>query len=142
MEKNLIKTWEIEKFFDLRDRTFDLKDIKYNGHLEIILESKSTRLEIIFDRIISFRVLDESFLLQYWEFLNKKKLNGHVFYQIEKSSYIAEISKLSFDFFTVGGGESGIYHYAIFLEDDCIEVLSDLSPEVNIQDRRQENEKM
>lgn len=132
MEKNSIKLWESREFESFTIDNLELEKIEYDGSLLISLSSNKLRLDILFQRIVSYRILDESYLLRYWKSLDKKSLNGKVFYIIEDSSYLNDIADLSMDFFTDGGIE-GISHFGIFLSDDCFEVLTDLAPILTIQ---------
>lgn len=126
---NIFEKWEIVNLDKLKNLYID--SINYNSELNIILVSEFLKIEIIFERFISYRVNDESYLLEYWEILDNENLNGYVFYKMIKSSFFNEMKYLSKDYFT-DGGEDLIRHYCIFTINECVEILSDLQPIVRI----------
>lgn len=90
-------------------------------------------ITIIFDKFISFRATDESYLLTYWGKMQKSTVEGLNFKKIQDSSFLNEMSNLSSGFAAVRPANE-IKHYAIFLSYDfCIEFLSDKVPDVIVE---------
>jgi|GEM_PF-5885145 len=133
MGANNFKVWNIEnlKNRDLLDIYVD--KIIFDSSLIVKLISNKFKIKLNFKRFISYRITSESYLLDYWEILNEKEQNGNVFYLIENSSFFNDIQNLSKDFFVIGGADL-IYHFAVFSNDYCIEIISDLYPEIEIVD--------
>jgi ABC-type phosphate transport system substrate-binding protein len=125
---NNIKIWKIESLDVLQLKDIFVESIVYDSELTITLKSNNIKILLKFERFESYRVNDESNLLEYWEELDAKNENGYVFYEIFNSSYYSEIKKLSKDFFSGGGDSDSIKHYGIFSINECVEVLSDLPP--------------
>lgn len=108
-------------------------ELKHSGNLEIILLTESSRIIVTYNRFISYRFSFESYLLSYWEetvLYNEDE--GIIFFKLYNSSYLDEIKKLSKNFIVDGGGDS-IEHHAIFLGDECIEILTDDKPIIQIE---------
>ncbi len=131
---NKIVLWDIESQGQSYDKGSDvyLDKVLYNKYLEIFIKSEYQNIKIIFKKIVAYRVLDESYLLEYWNNLSKEVRNI-TFCKVENSSFLKDIEFLSNDFFVDGGSEM-IEHFAIFTSNDCVEIISDISPLIIIED--------
>lgn len=127
---NEFEIWEIEELNGLNISDLSLDKINHDGCLEIVLDSNKYNIVITIERYISFRVTDESYLLEYWEEMSEPKENLS-FSKMPKSSFFNEIAFLSKNFF-VDGGADEIQHFGIFTLNECVEIISDMTPIVKV----------
>lgn len=130
MQKNKIVNWKIESLNNLNLNNIDLESVFYKDteSLNVNLIIDNCKLNLKFDKFISFRATDESFLLDYWNLMLIEQTKGLAFFKIKNSSYLDDITNLSVDFVS-NKPTSIVEHYAIFLKYDlCIEILSSKPP--------------
>ena len=127
------KPFYIKNIDYLKFENVFLDSINYDSILRITIINDKYKVNIIFNRFISFRVINESNLMKYWELLDEKNENGCVFYKILNSEYFAELKNLSYNFLKSDEDISYIEHYGIFTLSDCVEVLSEIEPEIQIE---------
>ena len=127
------KPFYIKNIDYLKFENVFLHSINYDSILRITIINDKYKVNIIFNRFISFRVINESNLMKYWELLDEKNENGCVFYKILNSEYFAELKNLSYNFLKSDEDISYIEHYGIFTLSDCVEVLSEIEPEIQIE---------
>lgn len=128
--KDKFKLWKID-FFEKSEIKFEFieQNLTIYG-LNIKFKADNLIYSIEFKRYISFRISDESTLLEYWDILPNNS-QDYPFFHVENSTFIKELKLVSKDFFT-GPLENTLKHYCIFFENDCIEVISDITPKIVI----------
>lgn len=126
MEDKFIKWKPIEIDNDLWKDVVFLNQIKSSKEFSINFLVNNIRYNLSFGRYESFRVSDESILLEYWDIL-PDGYQGYPFFKVENSTFKKELQILSKDFFT--GLDAEEYdHYCIFFQDECFEIITDLEP--------------
>lgn len=123
-KKDVFTAWEPIKnigsiilFEELTDDTNGLK-ITLKEH-----QKKDPLLKVYFKSPLFYRNTDESFLMRIW---NEQKLPGRLFFVINNSSLIDSFHHMTYDIYL----EWKIVHYGIYTNEDCIDVLSTIPPEV------------
>lgn len=127
---NNIVSWDLKDINDKIINNIYVDNVIYDSFLKISLKSDTHNIVFTFQRFISFRLSDESYLLEYWDTLKDNNKNL-MFSKIINSSYFKEMSILSKKF-VVDGGPDMIEHFAIFTENECLEIISDLSPLIEV----------
>lgn len=131
MEVNNFEIWKISDLNNYDIDNLSLDSVTYDSNLQISLSSSNYNIYITFNRFVSYRINNESYLLEYWHKLDASKLNGYTFYKIKSSTYFNDLAFLSNNFCTDGGPEM-INHFAIFTVNECIEIITDMEPFIEI----------
>lgn len=98
----------------------------YEG-LRILLkgeEKESSMLRLLFDAVLAYRNVDESYLLKT---IDKIEDPGQsTLYVVENSSWVEWFKEESYNTLQ----NSKINHYAIYTPNDCIDILSEYEPKI------------
>ncbi len=127
------KPLEIENLDYSKFENVFLDSIKYDTALTIVIINKFYKINIVFNRFVSYRVVNESNLMTYWELLYEKNINGWVFYKILNSAFHSELKSLSYNFLKGNEDTSYIENYGFFTLSECVEVLSEIEPDIQIE---------
>ncbi|CAI0827881.1 hypothetical protein [Serratia fonticola] len=106
-----------------------LEDFRYSsGSLELLLLSgdneEGSKINLLFDWIYSFRVIDEGDLLKMQQEQKGEMLTG--LYIVENSKYLEWFNEQS------GNAYDGVVHYMLSTVEDVIDILASISPSVSI----------
>lgn len=106
-----------------------LEDFRYSsGSLELLLLSgdneEGSKINLLFDWVYSFRMIDEGDLLKMQQEQKGEMLTG--FYIVENSKYLKWFNEQS------GNAHDGVVHYMLSTVDDVIDILASISPSVSI----------
>lgn len=125
--KNILKNWDLSSF-DISNKV-SVQEIKDDSKgLAIYFEDErheSKKIMILFENALSYVNTNESYLLKRWENESKENL-GKVFYKIDESEYIELFHHMSFNVYK----DLNIKHFAIYTNEDCLDVLSVSEPEI------------
>jgi len=107
--------------------------------LTIILEQENPNdscIKIRFNSYFSYRNTNESFLLDKWHYYDRNLLSQSCLFVVENSDYISWIKKSALSIHD----DLKVIHYAIFTDEDCLEILTNEEPSVKVIDRQSINE--
>lgn len=108
-----------------------LSKIDFNaGELTFLIESfEDHAIKIIFKDYYSFRIIEESIMLNYFNDRNLKHIEGNRIYIMENTSYMNELKNVSQNFSTQNNKNPKLYGI-YYLCDDFIEVISASEPDI------------
>lgn len=92
--------------------------------VNVVFFNTKKKIKISFHNHLSYRVTDESYLLEYWHRTSGEKVTKP-FSTFKSSSYIKDFKKLA-----LTCNDLKIKHYCIFSTEDCIEVLATKDPAI------------
>lgn len=123
------KIWDIDNLRSSKIEDFEFIEQALTIYgFKLKFKAETIEYSVNFKRYLSFRISDESTLLEYWDIL-PDNCQGYPFFIVDNSSYLKTLKFLSKNFFT-GPEEEYYKHYCLFFEDDCIEIVTDQSPEI------------
>ncbi|MET3731704.1 hypothetical protein [Moheibacter stercoris] len=113
------------------ESSYFLENIDFNaGKLTFTFNTveDNQTIKLIFSDYYSFRIMEESLLLNYFGLENISKIEFDCIYQVESSPYMNELVNSSENFATQSNKIPKLY--GIYLFDDCIEVISTNDPRI------------
>lgn len=113
------------------ESSYFLQNIDFNaGKLTFTFNTveDNQTIKLIFSDYYSFRIMEESLLLNYFGVENISKIAFDCIYQVESSPYMNELVNSSENFATQSNKNPKLY--GIYLFDDCIEVISTNDPRI------------
>ena len=96
-------------------------------HFRVLLkgdETTSRTFRILFEVIVAYRNINESYRLRTWERVHGENMVG--LFTVENSKWVEWLREESSGVLN----DVQLTHYAIFTPEDCIEIVSEFAPEV------------
>ena len=129
MQEEMYTRWQPHRKLNSQpivERIFD-DDTGLNVLLKLVDERES-QLLLRFESSVAYRNINESYRLRTWNRINSERWDGGC-YILENSKFVAWLKK------EAGGilDDISLIHYCIFTDEDCIDVVTEFQPVVEIQ---------